>query len=333
MTLRTNRILRSMLLLTALSMLFGVETVRAQQQVWVWFEPQGAQVGVGSTTTVQLMVKAPVAVGGFDLTLDYNPNLLLLENWTYGDFLSELYVVKKEDSPGHFRLVSVQLDVPPVAGEGKLMAITFRGLSVGTSQLTLSEVTFANATGNQYVVEATNGSISVGAANTSTFTPTATATMTLQPGQSATNTPSTPYPMPATATRTRTPLPTQPGVTFPTATQRANLTSTAQARLTATIQATAETAATDLQEPIAPILTPSHYPVSGTQTPTDSGMTTDPFVIPIRPESTLNFQQVEDKFASASNLIRGFILFDVAALILVIFLVWKRRRKDNEGNS
>src|SRR5690606_27877854 len=147
----------------------------------------------------------------------------------------------------------------------------------------------------------------------------ATATMTLQPGQSATNTPSTPYPMPATATRTRTPLPTQPGVTFPTATQRANLTSTAQARLTATIQPTNVGAATDLQDPVAPILTPSHYPGSGTQTPTDSGMTTDPFVIPIRPESTLNFQQVEDKFASKSIRIFGIILFDIAALAFVVY--------------
>lgn len=321
MTLRIKHFLICSILISLLTVLFGVGEASAQQPVEVWFDPQGSQIGVGEMTTVRLMVNAQVAVGGFDLTLDYDPNLLLLDSWVYGDFLSELYVVKKEDTPGHFRLVSVQLAVPPVAGEGTLVELNLRGLAVGTSMLTLSDVTLANATGSQYTAVVTNGSISVVVANT--HTPTATATRT----------PSTPYPLLATATRTRTPILTQPGVIFPTATQRANLTITAQVRLTATIQPTNTTVATELQNPIAPIPTPSNHPGSGTPTPTVSGITTDPFVIPIRPISTLNVQQIEDKFASKSILIFGIILFDVVALAFVVYLIWKRRRKDDEGNS
>lgn len=323
MTLRTKFFLGAILLLCVLILLFSVGVVHAQQLVEVRFDPQGSQVGVGATTTVQLMVNAQVAVGGFDLTLDYDPNLLLLESWAYGDFLSELYVVKKEDTPGHFRLVSVQLAVPPVAGDGTLVKLTLRGVAVGTSMLTLSDVTLANATGNQYMAGVTNGSVSVVVASTNKPTSKVTAT----------STPSTPYPLLATATRTRTPILTQPGVIFPTATQRANLTITAQVRLTATIQPTNTTVATELQNPIAPIPTPSNHPGSGTPTPTVSGITTDPFVIPIRPISTLNVQQIEDKFASKSILIFGIILFDVVALAFVVYLIWKRRRKDDEGNS
>ncbi len=323
MTLRKKHLLICILLLTAMSLLYGVVGVRAQEAVEVRFDPQQAQASVGATTTVHLLVKAEVAVGGFDLTLDYDPDLLLLDGWAYGDFLSELYVLKKEDTPGHFRLVSVQLAIPPVAGEGTLVELTLRGLAVGTSTLMLSDVTLANATGNQYVAGVTNGSVSVVMASTNTPTSKVTAT----------STPSTPYPLLATATRTRTPILTQPGVIFPTATQRANLTITAQVRLTATIQPTNTTVATELQNPIAPIPTPSNHPGSGTPTPSVSGITTDPFVIPIRPISTLNVQQIEDKFASKSILIFGIILFDVVALAFVVYLIWKRRRKDDEGNS
>ena len=332
MSLRTKYWLVSTLLFTVLSLILGGHGVSAQASVEVWFDPQDSQVGIGATTAVQLMVNAPVAVGGFDLTLDYDPDLLHLDAWKYGDFLSKLYIVKKEDTPGHLRLVSVQLAVPPVAGEGKLLEFTFRGLAIGSSPLTLSNVTLANATGNQYAAGVTNASINVITANTRTPTPStpyplpATATRTSVPIATATGTPPTPYPF--SATSTRTPMPTQTGVTARTAT----FTRTAQSGLIVTpaLQTTAGNDSTDMQDPASAF--PTDGIISGSLLPTTptSGMTTDPTVLPIRPDNPSDALPEEENTASKSSLIIGILVFDSAALVFVIFLVWKRRRKNKE---
>lgn len=354
-----------MLLFTVVSMLWGVSGVRAQQPIEVWFEPQTSQLNVGQTTTVKVMVNAQQAVSGFDLTFTYDPNVVLLDSWKHGGFLSALFDLKKENTPGRLWLVSVELAVPPVTGTGTLLEFTLRGVGGGSSALSLSAVTFGDPSGVEFSAGVTDGSINVVGdplptstrtlvpTSTATATSTPTATRTLLPGQTPTLTHTPTKTNTATAmqaatttltpsaiyTRTATsPLPVALTATRPPsfdifATQRANVTLTAQARMTVTPIALPTTvgSTTEQHNPSAAAPTADLNPGSELQTTAVSGLTTDPVFIPIRPtDSSIVFQE-EEQNTSDRLLILGIILFDLIALGFITFLILKRRHKNKEG--
>lgn len=328
--------LRKGLLLVILILLFGVEGVHAQQQVIVWFDPMDAQVNAGETTTVKLIVDAQNAVGGFDLTFEYDPNVVLLESWKYGGFLTKLSALKNEATPGRLWLVSVQLGVPPVTGAGVLLEFTLRGVAPGTSALTFTQVKFADASGVQYDAGETVGAISVvaGPVPTATLTLAPTATLTLVPTQAPTATarPATQAP---TATRTSIPIPQ------PTSTPQVQSTATRPANGVGTNPSMA-TAQPGLQQTTLTKIPAAEIGAAANQTleanlawatleALSSAYATDPTVTMVRSTVAPETALVADEDNSKPNLTAGIILFDLIVLAFIVYLLWRRRRKNMEG--
>ena len=327
-----------MLLLTVLSLLCSVKGVHAQQAVIVWFDPMAAQVNAGETTTVKLIVDAQNAVNSFDLIFEYDSNVVLLESWKYGGFLSKLSTLKNEATPGRLRLVSVQLGGSPISGAGVLLEFTLRGVAPGTSALTFSKVEFADASGVLYIAGVTDGVITVvaGVLPMPTLTLAPTATLTLVPTQAPTVTarPATQAP---TATRTSIPIPQ------PTSMPRVQSTATRPANGVGTTQSKA-TARPGLQQTTLTKIPAAEIDAAATQTceanfagatleAMSTAYATDPTVTQVRPTVATETALVADEENSKPNLTAAIILFDLLVLAFIVYLLWRRGRKNLEGKS
>jgi hypothetical protein len=324
--------LKTVLLLTAFSLLFGVVGVHAQQGVAVWFDPELSQVNVGETTTVKLMVDAQNAVNSFDLTFEYDPNVVLLDRWTYGGFLSKLSALKNEATPGRLWLVSVQLGAPPVAGTGVLLEFTLRGVAAGESTLGLPQVKFADASGNQYTSGVTNGRIAIQPAMQSTATSpvvntsTPTATQTMQP----ITMPTANLPLP-TATQKPTATLQAPAATR-TAPSPVNPSYTTQPGSMATprVQQATLPIATAAQSPLVVSQTLAANPILETQSIQMIGKAPNTFTTSPTPKKQAITAVLGEKLDSISTLTLGIIVFDIFALDFILFLLLRRRRKKTE---
>ena len=125
-------------------------------------------------------------INAFDLKITYNSNILLLESWSLGDYLSNLAQVKKEQAPGSLRLVYTQLATPPVSGDGILLHLVFNSISAGNSPVAFGAVSFADSAGNLIYPEMADGVIIVQTNVSPTSTPTNTPTLTRTPTQTKT---------------------------------------------------------------------------------------------------------------------------------------------------
>ncbi len=326
-------------LLVILTLLFGVQGVQAQQEVIVWFDPQAAQVNAGETTTVKLIVDAQNAVNSFDLTFEYDPNVVQLESWKYGGFLTKFSAIKNEATAGRLWLVAVQLGVPPVTGAGVLLEFTLRGVAPGTSALTFSQVKFADSSGVQYDAGVTEGSISVavGALPTATLTLAPTATLTLVPTHAPTATRTLVPTQAPTATRTSTPVPQA------TSTPQKRSTTSRPANATGTSQPIA-TAQPGLQQAVSTNNPPAVIDAAATQTveansaaaTLDAMSTTSAtgsIATPVQAAMTTATAPAADKENSELNLTTVIIVFDLIMLVFIAFILWRRRHKNMEGKS
>ncbi len=215
-------------------------------------DPAQASVEVNGQREIHLLVTGADNLNAFDVQVEYDANLLSLAKWEFGDLLSNLAVVKRDDLPGSFRLVATQLATPGVSGDGVLLKLFFSGEQTGTSAITITKAEFARSEGGLSLPQLEHGSMTVIPAQpTATATRTPTATATLAP----------------TATATRTPTAT------PTATRTATLPPTATA--TTTKAATATLAATPTAAGAAVTLAPTGT-VGGVNTPV--GTPTSPVV-------------------------------------------------------
>ena len=183
--------------------------VRAQGATLLSVEPAQASVEVNGEREIGLLVSGAVSLNAFDVQVEYDANLLSLSKWEFGDLLSNLAVVKRDDLPGSFRLVATQLATPGVSGDGVLLKLTFSGKLQGSSAITITKAEFARSEGGLSLPELQNGRMNILPASP-TATPTAvpTATATTAPTATATQKPPT-----ATATR-------QPPTAAPTNTVR-----------------------------------------------------------------------------------------------------------------
>ena len=207
--------------------------VLAQGGTVLAVDPAQASVPVNGQREIHLLVTGADNLNAFDVQVEYDANLLSLAKWEFGDLLSNLAVVKRDDLPGSFRLVATQLATPGVSGDGVLLKLFFSGEQTGTSAITITKAEFARSEGGLSLPQLEHGSMTVIPAQpTATATRTPTATTTLAP----------------TATATRTPTAT------PTATRTATLPPTATA--TATKAATATLAATPTAAGAAVTLAP-----------------------------------------------------------------------------
>ncbi len=189
--------------------------VLAQGGTVLAVDPAQASVEVNGQREIHLLVTGADNLNAFDVQVEYDANLLSLAKWEFGDLLSNLAVVKRDDLPGSFRLVATQLATPGVSGDGVLLKLFFSGEQTGTSAITITKAEFARSEGGLSLPQLEHGSMTVIPAQptaTATRTPTATftptATVTLSPTATATLTPTTTVPPIPSATTTATTIPT-----------------------------------------------------------------------------------------------------------------------------
>lgn len=215
--MRRTRLALVLMLLVSLLLAAMPLPVLAQGGTVLAVDPAQSNVEVNGQREIHLLVTGADNLNAFDVQVEYDPALLSLAKWEFGDLLSNLAVVKRDDLPGSFRLVATQLATPGVSGDGVLLRLFFRGEQTGSSAITITKAEFARSEGGLSLPELEHGSINIIPAQ-----PTATAT--------ATRTPT------ATATATATFAPTATATLVPSATPTA--TQTAIATLTATSAAT-----------------------------------------------------------------------------------------------
>lgn len=199
--------------------------VLAQGGTVLAVDPAQSSVEVNGQREIHLLVTGADNLNAFDVQVEYDSGLLTLVKWEFGDLLSNLAVVKRDDLPGSFRLVATQLATPGVSGDGVLLKLFFSGKQTGTSAITITKAEFARSEGGLSLPELRHGSMTIIPAQP-TATATATATATRTPTATATNQPT------ATATATRTATLT-PSLT-PTATPTAKWTATKAVTVTLT---------------------------------------------------------------------------------------------------
>ena len=209
--------------------------VLAQGGTVLAVDPAQSSVEVNGQREIHLLVTDADNLNAFDVQVEYDSGLLSLAKWEFGDLLSNLAVVKRDDLPGSFRLVATQLATPGVSGDGVLLKLFFRGEQTGSSAITITKAEFARSEGGLSLPELEHGSITVIPAQpTATATRTPTATATLAPTVAATLTPT------ATPTATRT------------ATLAPSATATATQTITATVAGTQAVTATPAATVTAP---------------------------------------------------------------------------------
>lgn len=171
-----------MLVLTLAVLFSSAAPARAASAATVIVEPVEVMTTVGAEIEIRILVIGGVDVNAYDLTLTYNPDILTLDSWEHGDYLSNHWVVQNIDDPGIFQLADAQLGLPPVSGDGTLLVLTFLTIGEGESDLTLEEVTFADAEGTKSYPVMEDGRViaskSEGSPPTLTLTPTPTRTPT-----------------------------------------------------------------------------------------------------------------------------------------------------------
>jgi len=186
--------------------------------------PQSAEVGVGSTTTVDVRIDDVTDLDYVDLCIVFDPLLLEVVDAdpdmagvqvAPGSFLGPDSTDENDVDleAGEIYLYQVASE-GPVSGSGMLAMITFRGKAAGTSSVSFDEdwADLADAEGEDIEVEFQHGSLTVTGVQASTSTPSPTSTSSTSPLPTATRSGSpllTPTPGPTpTPSSTPTPGPT-----------------------------------------------------------------------------------------------------------------------------
>jgi len=232
----------ALILLVSLLMAALALPVMAQGGTVLAVDPAQASVEVNGQREISLLVTDADNLNAFDVQVEYDSGLLTLVKWEFGDFLSNLAVVKRDDLPGSFRLVATQLATPGVSGDGVLFKLTFSGKLTGSSAITITKAEFARSEGGLSLPELEHGSMTIipaQATATPTRTPTATATLAPTPTATLAPTASLTATLAATATATATTIATQAASSTPVGTQAA----TSTPATTRTIEGTTATPA------------------------------------------------------------------------------------------
>lgn len=168
-----------MLMLMVLSnFFFAFKPAAAQTSTTVYFSPDPATVYLNGTNSqvVEVWVGDVVELNAFDITVEYDPAVANLASWTTGTFL-EVYASQCFQHPqhpivpGYFRIICTQFAKPLKTGSGVLLKLTFSGLGVDSTALTLTEPEFSAGTPLVTIYPTpTNGTLNV--AYNSTIKPT-----------------------------------------------------------------------------------------------------------------------------------------------------------------
>jgi hypothetical protein len=158
----TNVLLIVLLVLGGVVFIAGSPAI-AQTTMTLAVLPETAELELnsGDTITVDLYMTNAVDANGFDVTLTYDPAVVQLDSWAHGGAFSNLYIFMQINEPGTFRLAAAQQAQAPVSGEGSVLKLTFSGVAVGTSDLTITAAEFADPTGEKTHPDRIPGSLAV----------------------------------------------------------------------------------------------------------------------------------------------------------------------------
>ncbi|HUM49613.1 MAG TPA: cohesin domain-containing protein [Anaerolineaceae bacterium] len=114
-----------------------------------------------NSVTLQVYVENMVELNAFDITVTYDAALLNLTYWAHGGILTNLWEAIIVNDPGYLRLAFAQLATPGFTGSGVLLYLTFQGVSLGISPITLADVHLSDSLANPIPVQIHHGQLSV----------------------------------------------------------------------------------------------------------------------------------------------------------------------------
>jgi len=120
-------------------------------QPTIEFDPARTNPSVGSTFSVNLLVKNIKEVASAPMQISYDPKMLTLTNISNGDLLSKdgqvVTLVHREDTERG--TIQVNAERPPnsggISGDGVLFTLTFQAKAAGESQLNVQRPTAKNS--------------------------------------------------------------------------------------------------------------------------------------------------------------------------------------------
>jgi hypothetical protein len=311
----------------------------------VWLSPAHAQTGfqlavsplltevpIGTDFTLELNVEEGLDLNAFDVTLVYDPEVLRLVDWAYGDYFANLASMSVINQPGELRVAATQVASAPVSGDGLLLSLSFDAKAEGFSPVDITRAEFADSDGNKLEPDVVHGQVLVTLAPTYTPTGTSTPTATATPTRTLTPTRTSTLAQTVTATGTKTGTPTstlaqtETAEVFTTQTPTSAFTETPSGQTgTATGTALAGTADSRL----TPTITRSPWPVleaSVTNIPQTS-------VIPMNdneePIPTPD-QQDHDSRNLLNGLLWGVLLAGLITFMVLVVLILRRRKQKEE---
>jgi general secretion pathway protein D len=110
------------------------------------FEPQNLSLKVGQTATIGVVVENVNDLYSIPMLLQYNPAVISIEEVRHGGFLSggtqEIAIVSQHFKDKGQSIISAtrQPNTPGVSGSGTLIGIVVKGLSAGSSNLSIVQV-------------------------------------------------------------------------------------------------------------------------------------------------------------------------------------------------
>ena len=153
-----------MLMLMVLgSFFFAFKPAAAQTGTTVYFSPDPATVYLNGTNSqvVDLRIADAVDLNSFDIILDYDANVAVIQSWVHGGFFENLMCIKQDNLPGHLWIVCTQTASTPKSGPGSVLKLTFRGTGAGTSPITFTQARFSNKDSVPVWPAFTNGTLNV----------------------------------------------------------------------------------------------------------------------------------------------------------------------------
>lgn len=137
---------------------------------WAYFSPDPSYIYINAANevTVNVMVRDVVDIRGFDVRVNFNPSIVSLESWAFGDFLTDVGCSNQVIGADYIRLVCAQTGpLPPQSGTGSLFSIVFSGVTEGTSSLIFGNVELSNKFYQSVFPGKTDGTLNV--VNTTNF--------------------------------------------------------------------------------------------------------------------------------------------------------------------
>ena len=305
-----------------LASFISITNTQAQASVSLTVSPAVSDVPAGNEVSLQLVVAGGIDVNAYDVTIEFDEEKLELMSWECGEYLSNQYVIYKEDQPGHLRLAATQLATPGVSGDGVLLVLVFTAIKAGTVNVEITDAELADPDGNLTYPERVPGEVQVTNDPTYTVTPSSTPTLTNTPTPTKTDDSADK----GTQTPNFTQTPTR--TTFPSATHTPIYTQTTGIIFSNTFTPSATVTATEEIER-EEIATFTHTPTGtdvqdrpqGTAQQIQETQTTTPII-----ETILSTDQ-----AKTLNLfLWGILVAGLSAIVIMLIALVRRKIDDHE---